>query len=242
MKKYWINALSVLGFFSILCIACSPKVKTKLTQHYPALDFRAEVIVLGIAEETPPSAIEIGTVKIGDTGISTNCGWDVVIEKAKTEARKSGGNVLKIIEHIPPSMLGSTCDRIQAKILKIENPQDLITLRENKAPLIDSTWNYAKIFIYRPNGIGPLVGYNLYLDDSVLFRAKNNSKQEIKITKQGTHILWAKTESKTELAIDIEFGRTYYLRCGLQMGVMVGRPQLQLIDAMVGKSEFDKVK
>lgn len=139
-------------------------------------------------------------------------------------------------------MFGSTCDRIQAKILRVDDPKELMTLKEYKSPLVDSTWNYAKIYIYRPNGIGPLVGYNLYLNDSLLFRVKNNSKQEIKIKKEGTHTLWAKTESKTEISIDIEFGKEYYLRCGVLMGVMVGRPQLQIIDAISGKSEFDGVK
>jgi len=232
----------LLVLISISLIACSPKVTTKLTKTYPSLDYKQEVTVIGITEETPPTATEIGVVKIGDTGFSTNCGWDVVIEKAKMEARKAGGNVLKIIEHTPPSMMGSSCDRITAKILKIENPDELSKIKENKTAIVDTTWNYAKLFVYRPGGAGALVGYDLYLGDSVICRVKNNSKQEIKITKKGMNSLWAKTEAKSEVPIDIEFGREYYLRCTMGMGIMVGRPQLQLVDRMQGKSQYNSIK
>lgn len=112
MKRVW------LGLILMFFVDCSPKVRTKVTKSYPALDYKEEVQLIGITGKTPPSAIEIGTVKVGDSGFSTNCGWSVVIEEAKMEARKAGGNVLKIIKHIRPN-LGSTCDRITAKILKI---------------------------------------------------------------------------------------------------------------------------
>jgi len=232
----------LFGLFSISIIACSPKVTTKLAKTYSPLDYKEEVIVIGIAEESPATATEIGIVKIGDTGFSTNCGWDVVIEKAKTEARKAGGNVLKIIEHTPPSMMGSSCDRITAKILKVENHDELSKIKENKTDIIDSTWNYAKLYVYRPGGAGALVGYDLYLGDSLICRVKNNSRQEIKITKKGINSLWAKTEAKAEVPIDIEFGKEYYLRCTMGMGVMVGRPQLQLVDRMQGKSQYNSIK
>jgi hypothetical protein len=232
----------IFGLFSISIIACSPKVITKLTKIYPPLDYKEDVIVIGISEEQPATAIEIGTVKIDDTGFSTNCGWNVVIEKAKMEARKAGGNVLKIIEHIPPSTMGSSCDRITAKILKIDNPEDLKNIETNKTAIIDSTWDYAILYVYRPSGVGAFVSYDLYLGDQVICKVKNNSKQEIKITKKGKNILWAKTESKSEVPIDIEFGREYYLRCTMVMGIMVGRPQLQLVDRIQGKSEYDSIK
>jgi hypothetical protein len=232
----------LLLLISILLIACSPKVTTKLTKTYPTLDYKEEVTVLGITEKTPSTAIEIGIVRIGDTGFSINCGWDIVIEKAKMEARKVGGNVLKIIEHTPPSIMGSSCDRLTAKILKIENTEELKKIKKNEIAIVDSAWNYAKIFVYRPRGAGALVGYDLYLGDSVICRVKNNSKQEIKISKKGINLLWAKTESKSEIPIDIEFGKEYYLKCTIGMGILVGRPQLQLIDRIQGKSQYNSIK
>lgn len=222
-------------------ISCSPKVRTSLTNNYAALDYKEEVFVINISEKVPPTAIEVGIVKISDSGFSTNCGWDVAIEKAKMEARKAGGNILKIIEHTPPNF-SSTCDRITAKILRVDNLNDLDLVKSNKNTLVDSTWNYAKIYVYRSGGPGALVGYDVYLGDSVIWRAKNKSKQEINITKKGLNSIWAKTESKVEIPIDVEFGRVYYLRCSMGMGVMVGRPQLQLVDQTRGKSEYNSIK
>jgi hypothetical protein len=230
------------GLFIIFLAACSPKVTTKLVKTYSPLDYKEEVIVIGITEEQPATAIEIGTVKIDDTGFSTNCGWDVVIEKAKMEARKAGGNVLKILEHVPPGAMGSSCDRIIAKILKIENPEDLRNMDINKTAIVDSTWDYAKLYVYRPRGAGGLVSYDVYLGDSVIWRAKHNRRKEIRITKKGMNMLWAKTEAKSEVPINIEYGREYYLRCTVGMGIMVGRPQLQLVDRSIGKTEFNSTK
>ncbi|HPH47721.1 MAG TPA: hypothetical protein PLJ60_20515 [Chryseolinea sp.] len=236
MKKIFIILIPVL------CIGCSAKITTNVTKGHNALAHDAEVIVLSLEEDIPPSAIDIGTVKIGDTGFTTNCGWNVIIEKAKMEARKSGGNVLKITEHIPPSTFGSSCDRIVAKILKIENPDELVKLKENEIVPIDSTWNYAKLFVYRPGGVGALVGYDLHLGDTVICRVKNNWREEITITKKGSYALWAQTESKVEIPIEIEFGRIYYIRCGVGMGAFVGRPQLQLVDLTQGKIGYNSVK
>lgn len=115
----------VFILISILILACSPKVTTSITKIYPVLDYKQEVFVIGITEEPPASAVEIGVVKIDDSGFSTNCGWDVVLEKAKMEARKAGGNVLKIIDHKLPSIIGSSCHRIKAKILRVDNIDEL---------------------------------------------------------------------------------------------------------------------
>lgn len=54
--------------------------------------------------------------------------------------------------------------------------------------------------------------------------------------------LWAKTESKVEVPVDFEYGREYYLRCGVKMGAFVGRPTLELVDHTTGKLEFTTIK
>jgi hypothetical protein len=39
--------------------------------------------------------------------------------------------------------------------------------------------------------------------------------------------------------IDVVFGKSYYLRCGIKMGALVGRPTLELVDYQTGKAEFE---
>jgi hypothetical protein len=105
---------------TVLLFSCAPVVSTRLIRSYPALPPADTVKLYDEKETVPGDAIELGTVKVDDSGFSTNCGWEVVIAKAKAEARKAGGNAIKIINHNPPSIFGSSCHRITALILKLD--------------------------------------------------------------------------------------------------------------------------
>ncbi|MEN8204037.1 MAG: hypothetical protein ABFS28_15675 [Bacteroidota bacterium] len=106
---------------AITFASCSPTVTTSLSQNYPPLDYDQEVMVFHLDQNQPKQAVVLGEVKIGDSGFSINCGYPVVLKKAKLEARKLGGNAIKIIKHKLPHPLGSTCHRITAIILRVEN-------------------------------------------------------------------------------------------------------------------------
>jgi hypothetical protein len=102
--------------------------------------------------------------------------------------------------------------------------------------------DYALLHFYRPGSMmGMAISYDLYLENDVVFRVKNKSKTTLKITSEGLKTLWAKTESKTELPVDIKLGQEYYIQCGLGMGVLVGRPRLEIVDNKTGKGEFAKI-
>ena len=106
----------------------------------------------------------------------------------------------------------------------------------------ESQGNYAVLHIYRSASmVGAAVSFDLRLDDEEIFRAKNKSKTTVEITREGMMTLSAKTETKTEVPIDIKFGREYYIRCKLKMGAMVGRPVIEIVDSDTGKAEFDKI-
>lgn len=110
---------------------------------------------------------------------------------------------------------------------------------------IDSTLinaDFALLHIYRYGFYGALISYNLHLDDSAICRVTNNFKKTIKIRKEGMHTLWAKTESKEELPINIQLGNSYFIRCSVGMGAFVGRPILELVDNQTGRHEFKAIK
>jgi hypothetical protein len=226
--------IAILIIFS----SCNPKVSTIISKNYAPLDFRQEVIVIGTEQPEPEKSEVLGQVKIGDTGFSTKCGFEIVIDKAKLEARKVGGNAIKILQHRPPG-LGSSCHRITANILWIEDIEEYTAGTEEET-LTDV--DYAVLNVYRYGGPGVLITYDLFLGDTFLCRVKSNFKTSIKIKKDGLNTLWAKTEAKSEIPVDIKIGKTYYLRCGLTMGVLVGRPNLELIDNNTGKVEFELLK
>lgn len=236
MKRlHGLMIISALIFFS----SCNPKISTSISKSYPALDYKQEVVVFGLDQPEPGNAEVLGQVKIGDAGLSTNCGYDIVMDKAKLEARKAGGNAIKIIEHKPPTAMGSTCHRITAKILKVENIENYTPKAEEEILL---NVDYAILNVYRYSGTGALVSYDLYLGDSVICRVKNNFKTTLHIEKDGLNTLWARTEAKSEVPIDIKMGKTYYLRCEITMGAFVGHPKLELIDSKTGKAEFESFK
>ena len=234
-----IKFLLIIGTILFLT-SCSAKLTSSLLKTYPPLHYLEEVRVFSINESIPPNAEKLGTIKIGDSGFSTNCNYATVVDMAKIEARKVGGNAIKITQHKKPDFL-SSCHRINADVLRI----DSIETYAPEAEPIDSVMlkeNYAIINIYRPSGQGFLVGYNLYLGDSIICRVRDNFFQSVKIYKEGKNILWAKTEAKAEIPIKIEFGRIYFVRCGIDMGAFVGRPSLEIVDSNTGKSEFSAME
>ena len=233
--------ISILLIGCILILSsCAPKISTTISKNYSALDYREEVKVLGLQDPVPTNSEELGIVKIGDTGFSTNCGWEVVIDKAKMEARKVGGNAIKITDHIPPSVMGSSCHRITAKILKVENFDNIPAVATLDSTLLNA--DYALLHVYRHSGVGALVSYDLHLGDTVICRVSNKWKKTIKIKRDGLNTLWAKTETKEELPINIKFGNEYYIRCSVTMGAFVGRPKLELVDNQTGKAEYQSIK
>ena len=219
--------------------ACAPKVSNVITKSYAPLDYKEEVLLLDIQAPVPDGADEIGIVKIGDSGFSTDCDWNTVIEKAKMEARKAGGNVIKITEHKTPDFV-SSCHRITAVIFRIDNVDEITAAA--KADDAAADWDYALLHIYRYGGAGALVGYDVYLGNDVICRAKNRWKTTIQIRSFGLNTVWASTESKTEIPVNFEPGREYYIRCGIKMGIAVGRPTLELVDKNTGQAEFASIR
>ncbi|TAJ05792.1 hypothetical protein DMA11_23055 [Marinilabiliaceae bacterium JC017] len=232
MKK---NYFLLILIAVTMLFSCNPKVSTSLMKNYEPLDYKEEVMVIARDEPLPDCTEELGEVKVGDSGFTTNCGYAIVLDKVKLEARKAGGNAIKIIEHKPPTAMGSSCHRITAKILKVDNIEPL-KINKKKEELLNV--DYAILHIFRYSGPGSLVGYDLHLGDSVLCRVKNNFKTTLHIKKDGMNTLWARTESLAEIPVDFKYGKEYYLKCGIKMGAFVGQPVLELIDPELGGAEF----
>jgi len=232
--------LLLIFYVSLIVSSCAPKVSKTITKSYTPLDFREDVLVLDLQTPIPDGADQMGTIKIGDSGFTTQCDWNIVIEKAKTEARKVGGNALKITEHKPPTAFGSNCHRITAIVLFLNNVGELATSVNNEDVVAD--WDYALLHVYRFGGQGALISYDVYLGNELICRAKNKWKTTIQIRSFGRNTIWASTESKTEVPVNFEPGREYFIRCGIKMGAVVGRPTLQLVDNKTGKVEFASIK
>jgi hypothetical protein len=105
----------------LLCCSCNPKVSTLLFKEATPLDVNKVVAVIELDETLPSNSEILGTVEINDAVLTTNCSYEYVLELAKAQARKAGGNTLKITQHEKPDMYTS-CHRISAQILLIDTP------------------------------------------------------------------------------------------------------------------------
>jgi hypothetical protein len=117
--------LSIAVFFS----ACSPHIATSVSKKYPALDNSAKVKVVNTGESIPFKYIELGSIRLGDAGMTgkSKCTYEALLALAMEEAKKTGGDAIKIVEHIPPhierygfSIVYHQCHSLFVLILKTE--------------------------------------------------------------------------------------------------------------------------
>ena len=116
------------------------------------------------------------------------------------------------------------------------------TLSADNVDEVAADWDYALVHLYRKGAVGVLVGYDVYLGDENICHVKNNWKTTLQVRTFGPNTLSAKTETRTEIPVNFEPGREYYIHCGLKMGAFVGRPTLELMKKSAGKAGFDRIK
>ncbi len=244
MKRTFIQFL----FISLILQSCSPKIRTNLSNKtFKSLDSESEIFIIKENEKIPVNSKFIGELKIGDSGFSTDCGYTRVIDEAKETARKSGANLVHLTKVKKPNF-GSTCYRIKAKLYRNFNSDALTLISENRKlknkSRLPSNAEYSIVYFYRPkNSFGSMIGFKVRMDDeTVIGRVRNGEKFEYKTTDFGKHEFWGKTESRASVIIDIEKGQEYFVRCGIDMGVAVGRPEMYLVENELGISEYESLK
>ena len=201
------------------------------------------VLLLQPNDAVPPAARKLDkAIKVIDQGFKINCTYEDIVSEAKMKVRKAGGNILKVNTWRVPNSL-STCYGLKGEAYFTD---DLAGLRRSIAQRADSIERslvpdgarYAMLYVYRPNGIGPLVSYNLHLGDSIICRVRNEKYYAIRLDKEGPANLWTRTEVRVDVPIDIHFGKVYFLKCGVNMGAFVGHPMMRFVDPKVGIDQF----
>lgn len=223
-----------------LLVACSPKITSNIVSSCQALPSDAEVALLEVYEEAPENAEVLASISIGDTGFTAtkNGTYEAVVALAKQQARNAGGNVVKLTEHKIPDGW-STVHRIKADILRVD---DLSALHNDSDADTSAHPDYAVIHFWRFGGVGVAVTYDVYVGETKVFRSVPGSKAEVKVYDEGRYEIWAKTESKTSLTIDLRKGGDYYISTGVTLGAFVGRPSLEFVQESSGRSVYNSIK
>ena len=128
----------------LLLSSCSPRISSSISKNYPTLLSTEEVKVYELKDKAPEHAELLGEVNIGDTGFSTKCDYATVIEAARQEVRKAGGNALKITQHLFPDF-ASSCHRIKASIYKVSSINELSVTQMKKDSILPKQTSVAEI-------------------------------------------------------------------------------------------------
>ena len=92
-----------------------------------------------------------------------------------------------------------------------------------------------QIVFFRPIGPGIAIGCGVH-ENGAKISGLGFSKYFVLPADPGTHKYMVESEAKDVLTLEVESGETYYVKCSIGMGLIVGRPNLSPSD----KAAFDK--
>lgn len=228
---------SLILIFSGLIWSCTPKAVTRISASFPPLDYQEKVYVIGPSDPQPPFAREIGTLKARLNPYRGMGKWKDAVAETAFEARKVGGDAIQITKYTLANAWQS--EQIEARILKVETSAGRRYLEERLNVFSDSTWDYAKLYVYRHPHLNPLSKYNLYLNDSLLCEVKSGFAQEFILLKEGMYLLWAGSLAgdRSEVPVHVKFGKTYYLSCSWGNSYL----DLSLADELQGELQYNAI-
>lgn len=93
-----------------------------------------------------------------------------------------------------------------------------------------------QVVFFRPGSMmGMALGCNVR-ENGNLIGGLGNGKYFIQAFQPGKHVFTTHSETTDTLNMEIESGETYYVKCGIGMGVVAGRPNIAPSD----KATFDE--
>ncbi|NQX84501.1 MAG: hypothetical protein HRT67_01025 [Flavobacteriaceae bacterium] len=119
--------ITVIGFTS-----CSPKISSNFTNPQPKLSIDQKVAFLDIEHELPKNLTKVGDLRFQDSGFSTDCSFNSLMNQARVEARKNGANIVKVVDKKKPD-LWSSCYRLKIELYKYDG--DVSSLPQYKLKL-----------------------------------------------------------------------------------------------------------
>ncbi len=98
------------------------------------------------------------------------------------------------------------------------------------------------VYIYRPSSfVGGGVSYDVKVGETVITTLYSGGYYPY-FAKPGELELWAKTEAKSAVTLDVKAGEVYYVKGTVGVGFLVGRPHLIVVPASVGEKEIAECK
>lgn len=92
----------------------------------------------------------------------------------------------------------------------------------------------AVVYVYRDQTVGMAIGMDVLLDGQSIGKTKAKRYIRAEIA-PGSHLLSCTTEAKSELPLELEAGKVYYVWQQVKMGLVVARNKLQIVDEAKGQ-------
>lgn len=105
--------------YTILLCSCAPRITTSLIKHEKPLLKNAIISVYNKNDTLPAVVEKLGVIRVNDNMSTAEFDYNYVVEIAKLEAIKAGGNAIRIIKHQLPNLLNDS-HKVYADILKID--------------------------------------------------------------------------------------------------------------------------
>lgn len=102
--------------------------------------------------------------------------------------------------------------------------------------------NAGLVYLYRPSSfLGGGVAYDVKTGGTVITTLHNGGYYPY-FSAPGEQEFWAKTEAKSSVTLDVKPGQTYYIKGGVGVGFLVGRPHLMVVAPEIAEKEIADCK
>jgi hypothetical protein len=255
MKK-----LNLLCYLAIFISACSPIINTQIKKSYPP-NPNDSIIVYDLGQNIEYKYEDLGTFKIENGDFTKLSKYDKIIDYAKNEAKKIGGNAIKILEHIKPEteMAGlgvvfTTSHNVVFKVIKVSDVKNKAVNQLKDSTLLNKdahlyfyeqknafAGHYNRTDFIESMALNMGYGYQILLDDSLILKlGKKWQKSMVQTHKFGNHRLTAKIKQGTfNIPFNIEEGKDYYIRFKYSIS---GRRTFEIVENELGEFEYSIVK
>ncbi|MXV37978.1 hypothetical protein GO491_04700 [Flavobacteriaceae bacterium Ap0902] len=214
------NQLIGVLILSLSLVSCGTSLKTNLTNNYEREKLtNDEVFIIYDETELPKESKEIGSIKIGDSGFSTKCSKEEVLNDAINTAKTNNSNIIFIDELKEPNF-HSSCYRLEGRIF-YNNSENMNELWAKSNNVFDENADYAIVHFLckeeKPSGLtymkAGLVGGTYKVSyNNEKFKISEYSVITKKVLKEGlTEISGSSYTRRGEVEIDIKHGHEYFI-------------------------------
>jgi hypothetical protein len=99
----------------------------------------------------------------------------------------------------------------------------------------------ALVYIIRSSVLGLAVGVRVSINDYKIGLTRGRSFLYA-ILDPGTHIIRSMAENTSEIQLNVEAGKTYFIEQVIKMGVLIARNKIILLDEEYGRQLLNKCK